>query len=274
MPRIRMTPNFAQQQSHFRFGVQEPKSCGGAQAKIDNLRRELEAIKTQKEEALALQDRLEFYNRAILVSGLIKETCYSFLDLAVSLGSAMLPPPLGKKVELVGNAGMGAMDMAGTVTEYAHGQANGRDIVKTSVGVLNNNLPANDNFQKALQYGTSQNLEIADLLDVTKKGDKEKTQTQVHRTGTNMSLDAVIFQLDTMPDDTPGAKYMKSGVSTVKAAKRYSDALDDALDGYLDEKVGIAEARFAIKQRMRFMVEAAQEKLDKALAEFSHCMVR
>lgn len=274
MPRIRMSSNFELQKSHFRFDVREPKSCSGAQEKIDNLRRQLGAIRTQKEEALALQDRLEFYNRAILVSGLIKETCYSFLDLAVSLGSAVLPPPMGKKVELVGNAGMGAMEMTETGTEYVLGQANGRDVIRTGVGALNKNLPATDNIQKTLQYGTSQNLEMADLMGVAKKGDKEKTRTQVLRTGTNMSLDAVIFQLDTMPDNTPGAKYMKSGVSTVKAAKRYSDALDDALDGYLDEKMGIAETRFAIKQQMRFMVEAAEEKLDKALKDFSHCAIQ
>lgn len=273
MPRIRMTPNFTKQQSYFRFGIQEPKSCGGAQAKIDNLRRQLEAIKKQKEEALAIQDRLEFYNRAILVSSLVKETCYSFLDLAVSIGSAALPSPLAKKVEMVGNTGMGAIDMAGTVTEYAHGQANGRDLVKTGVGALNKILPAKDNVQKALQYGTSQNLEMADLLDVAKKGDKEKTREQVQRSGTNMGLDTAILGFDTMPDDTPGAKRMKAGLSTVKAAKRYSDALDDTLDGYLDEKVGIAESRFAIKQRMRLLVEGAEDKLDKALEEFSHCMI-
>lgn len=274
MPRIKMSPNFSKQQSHFRFNIYEPSTCGGAQAKIDNLRNQLNAIRKQKEEALAIQDRLEFYNRGILIASLIKETSYSFLDLAVSIGSAFLPPPMAKQVELVGNAGMGSIDMATTITEYGHGQASGRDVVKTGVGALNKNLSAQDNIQKAMKYGTSQNLEMIDVLDVAKKGDTEKTRKQVQTAGTNMSMDAVIFQLDIMPDNAPGAKHMKSGIATVKAAKRYGDALEDTFDGYLEEKEGITKARSSIKQRMRRQVEGAQENLDKALKEFSHCMVR
>ena len=38
MPRVKMTPNFEKQQSHFRFNVYEPKSCNDAQEKIDRYR--------------------------------------------------------------------------------------------------------------------------------------------------------------------------------------------------------------------------------------------
>jgi len=274
MPRVRMSSDFRMQQSHFRFGVQEPQSCRGAQEKINNLRRELTAIKKLKEEALAVQDRLEFLNKSLLVAGLIKETCYSFLDLAVSLGSDILPEPLGKKVGIVGNAGMASMEMSETLMEYSLGQSTGGDVLRTSAGALNKALPANSNIDKALQYSTDQNLQMFEVMDVSRKGDTEKTRQAVQTASTNMSLDAVIFQLDTMPENTQGVKYLKSGVSTVKAAKRYNDALETTFDSYLEEKEGISESRFALKQRMRGMVEAAHEKLEKALSEFSHCMVQ
>lgn len=270
MPRVKMTPNFEKQQSHFRFNVYEPKSCNDAQEKIDSLRREIAALKEDRAELLKIQDQAEWVNVALVFAKGIKETSYSFLDLAVALASDTLPEPLAKKVKFTGNAGLGAIEMTETATEVWHGQSNMSDLAQTSAGATLRMADPKGVAGKGAKYLGNQALEMTGAMNAAQKGDSEKTRQGVQKASSNMAMNSVLYELD----NTPGAEDVKSALETANAAKRYGDALEGALDSYLDEKVAIAERKVRIEQQMRKQIDGAVDKLQAALKEFDRCMVR
>lgn len=280
MPRTLMSPNPALQQTYYRFNVYQPQSCSGEAEKVANFRRMLESLKQEKQSFLRQNTRLGRLNKGLLAAKLIKETCYSFLDLTAAFAGDILdkadPTGLsGKKVTLVATAGMGAIDMSQAGAELAYGQGSWGNVIETGTRSTINmgSALADGPVQQSAAYLVNQGVNTYDLG----KGSLGGNTSQVHSAIENMSFDNASFVLEMTKENLSGPAAdgvggLKSALSTVKAARRYGQALDEALEEYRISTEDTQRSRQVIKETMEQSIARIEEALNKAQQAYNRCM--
>ncbi|SUZ31972.1 hypothetical protein ROE7235_01723 [Roseibaca ekhonensis] len=282
MPFAKMSPNPALQQSYFRIQFAEPKQCSGQFEKVANLRRAVDGIKKERQSFLSQNDNLKLLNQGLLVSRLVKETCYSFLDLTGAIAGDVIEAfggakakPYAAKIKLYATGGMAAIDMSEVLSERAFGRGSWGNVVETGIksGVSMAGALANTPTQSAAAYLGTQGVNSYEIGKAGIQGNKKKAI----RSTETLAFDNVLFLLEGIQNEVTGAgreriRALKTATATVKASRRYSAALDDALSEYLETSELANTSRRTVLHSIDQTIQHVEKSLDKALSQYQQCI--
>lgn len=280
MPRTLMSPNPALQQTYYRFNIYQPQTCSGEADKVANIRREIEALKQEKQAYLRENTKLGRLNRGLLAAKLIKETCYSFLDLTAAFAGDILDKVdrtgiSGKKVEIVATSGMASIDMTESLTNLAYGQGSWGNVIETGTRSAINigGSVAEGPAQQTYAYLGGKGMNTYDLGRASLGGSPDQTRQALE----NMSFDNATFVLGTVSeslsgDAADGIGGLSSALKTIKASRRYSQALDEALEEYRLSQEDTQRSRQVIKDNMEHSIARLQSALQEAERAYHRCM--
>ncbi|MCL1629157.1 hypothetical protein M3N55_10475 [Roseibaca sp. V10] len=280
MPRTKMCVNPELQQTYFRFNIYQPQTCTGEAEKVANIRREIGALKEEQQAFLRQNTKLGRLNKGLLVAQLIKETSYSFLDLAAAFAGDVLdkldPTGVsGKNVEIVATAGMSSIDMTESLTNLAYGQGSWGNVIETSTrSTINIGAALADGpTQQAYAYLGTQGMNTYDLGRGSLGGQPDQTRQALE----NMGFDNATYVLGTVSDSLSGnAKTGVSGLNnalkTVKASRRYGQALETALEEYRVSQEDSNRSREVISESIAHSIAKLEAALQEAQNAYLRCM--
>jgi hypothetical protein len=262
------------QATYMRRAIRMPARCESHFDKIENIRKLIASLEEQQAQSAAATKDMEFYNKGILIAGIVQDTSVAFLELAGAILSAADGiVPNAKFGENVSKLGLAAIDTTQSIAEVAYGQGQAGQIAHRTAGSALGVASPGSAQGKAVQHVGKLYHETAGYaLDGTTKTGNAKSVAMRRRT-INMMLDQAKFSADMIKENGyKKAGYVSAALSIVKAANNYDDKLGDRIDQYLDEKVRIEQRRAAQEQYTRQMVRRLTEKLNEALAEMNKCL--
>jgi len=285
MPIVKSSPIPELQQFYFHHEINTPQSCVAEREKLSNIDRQLAALKAHKETFLRQNSDFAFFNSAILAGTLIRETCYSFLDLTSAIAGDILDgvDPSGKtsrKVDITASLGMASIDMSQKMSEYTHGYSTFDDVAeqgaKSMFSVGKSLAPKNDKTVKnALHFGDSA-MQAKGIQRDRRKGKLPANSLKAKRAAEGMAIDQAIFILDGYEDrllgpDKAAMGRLKTGLKLVKAAGRYNQALEDAFESYRQSGEEQKANREIFAKVFQDMIRQSEEKLQEALLVYGNC---
>ncbi len=78
---IKSTANPEVNALYHRNQVATPQSCVDVSGKVSNIRRQIAALDEMTQARMEINRKIAFGNRAILIAGIVQDTCVAFLDL-------------------------------------------------------------------------------------------------------------------------------------------------------------------------------------------------
>lgn len=282
MPTAKMSADPRLQQCHFRSQFMEPKQCSSQFEKIANLRRNLDGIKKERQRFLSENDTLKMVTQGLLIATLVKETCYSFLDLSAAIAEDAIETfggpkakPYVTKIKFVATSGMAAIDMSHAISQKAVGIGSWGGVTETAAtsGVSVVGSLAKGPTQEAAAHAASQ---AVNLYGIGKAGISGNNKTALHGME-DLSFDHVSFLLQGIQNELPGAASqriaaLKVGTETLKAARRYNRALEQALADFQKNSDGARETRSRVVRQMDQIIQSIEKKLETAQREYQSCI--
>lgn len=266
MPSVWLSSDPYVQRVHHKFDIFSPASCGAETVKLENARRQLKALKAERER-LSKKDPKEWRSGAILAATLIKETCYSFIDLAGALAATVMGPG-GKKVEAWSKGLTGVMDMTDALANGKGIEGVGKVAISTGLDLAGSTKAGEAVAVKTSIFKGQQGMNLVGLKEAERAKDKRETGFKMR----SIVYDSGGFVSELAEDGLPQAKYLKSGLAVVKAADRYSMALEKAIDEYFAADLEDLMRRTDLQVRILKEIGVAEQLLQQALDDFSACM--
>lgn len=261
---IPMTPaNFEVSHIYKLNAVKTPQSCVDLSLKVSNIRKKIKSIEDIAAGRLATNDKISGLTKAVLIAGVVQDTCVAFLDMA----GALLPG----KVEKVAKGGVYAITSAETGSELYFGQttktAAAHKMIDATIGMAPSTTPAakvRENIAKT-QSGI-----VGVAISSQNGGDKKAAAKKF---AINASFDKVNLMLDLgNPSDNPMTKKVGIGLKLAQAALNYEMALEKRTDAYWNEKTDLVVQKAEIEMRTSQYVSKLTKELNAALAEFEACV--
>lgn len=242
-----------------------PESCVDLSEKIANVRKQIKILEEHTAARTSSIKQQQFYNKAIFVSTVIRDTSIAFLDMAASL----VPGEVNQWVAKIGSA---SVTTSQTVAESLAGQGTlGEKLHRsfdTVVGLLSPKSSAGI-------AGVAKAQTASNLTNLVKNssGDAETKSREAIKFGVNQSLDNAIstIELAKIGKQAPVLDKVGKGLSTLKVAANYGFNLEAAQDAYFSEVYSLQtqsfDANMAFVQGMRKLTK----DLETALASFEEC---
>lgn len=248
--------------------LQPPTRCATEADKVRNLQNHIAAIQAAHRDMMKANDKIDFGNRAIVVTGLIRDTCVGFLDLAASL----VP---GKAAQNVAKAGSTAVSVADSAGEILAGTADPTTIALRTLGNVNGSLKPTSVGGQIAQLKVKQFTNLAPGVVAGVKGDRVKAQAELQKGTINTLIDTVsasVKAASTAPTD----KYARTvqGLGVVKAALNYNAAVAARLDTYLNDQTANRISRAEFETSHKTQIRRLEEALRAAQREHTICSVR
>lgn len=250
------------------FNLQIPQSCADSSAKIANIRRHIAAAEKLHQELMSIQDKIEFGNKGIVVTGLIRDTCVAFLDLAASILPDRNP---AQGTARIASASVGIGDSLG---EILSGNANWSTIGIRTVDNINSAVQGKSAGAQLAQLKIRQVTDMAPAAVSAAQRDTAKAKAEAQQGAVNTAFDTVsgvIAMGSTAADDNYSS--ISRSLSGVKAAYTYNVAVASRLDTYLQDQTDVAAARAGYVQSYRQQIAKLTNDLRAALSEFERCAV-
>lgn len=249
-----------------RHQIRPPESCVVHAEKIDNIGRHMRALEDTHRELMAIQDRLNFANKAYTFARLVKDTSMAFLDLAGALA--------GGQAGVVGGLGNAAIDTASSISEVTHGQGDAKTIALRSANSIVSNLPAKG---AGGQFGVMSGQQILGMAttvnEMTSAPNLQTAQQKAAQGGVNLLADTIKGVSD-MASTAEGDRFNKIGraAALVKAAYAYDRALNETLEQRLQTEYDIASARQVYIHNNRMVMQRLRRDLTEAQTLLQGCM--
>lgn len=244
--------------------VSSPQSCGHLAKKVTNIRAKIKSIEDIAADRLARNSKISGLNKALLIAGVVQDTCVAFLDLA----AALVPD---ERVQRVAKAGVWSISTAETASQLAYGQT---DMVSASHKTIDSTIGAlspKTTIGKTTQHIAQSHSAIAGVAITDLKGGDTKSEAK--KMMINTAFDKVQFMLDVgNTTDNTIAKKVGSGLGLAKAALNYRMALEKRSKDYWDEQTDLVVDEAETKTRNTIAVRRITTDLNAAIAEFDACV--
>lgn len=253
--------SFATSQNH-RFQLGNSTSCTTQSQRVSLLQRDIDSLEQRANEMLDSLDDQDFYNGAILVSGILKDTCLGILNMAAEI----LPESPAKKTAKIGIA---AIETSGTATELYLGQISKSEaaikLTKTAsdfAGMPDGLAGASLSHVKNTTFG----MAGVAAAGVTRGQDAAKSE------GMNFVVDTTVSQFTLIGQaieqgakgDSKIAGPIGSGVKTaIDVYKRWQE--------FSAEQVRIASSRQSWKASFDKQLSTLKTSLNQALSSLIAC---
>lgn len=266
MSAVWLSRNPQVQRVHHKFDIHEPKGCREENAKLSNISRQMAALR--EEHARLSRKDLNWEGSVILALTLIKETCYSFVDLAGAIAVSALGKTAGKKVQLWSTGLTGIMDMTEAYTSGRGASGVITEATSTSLSLIGKGPAGQSIAGKTTIFKGHQAITILEL----QKASKDKDQREAGYKRRSLFYNSGDFALDLLEEDLPSMKHLRSGIAVVKAVDRYKIAMEKAFDEFLSTEISDNMMRIRKQIEINRRIADIERLLESAQTKFNACM--
>lgn len=251
------------------YRLLEGSSCLTLFEKGENIRRHMRALESANAEMMRIKDRLEFLDKAILVTTLIRDTSYAFLDMA---GAALPGADRVSKPALI------AIDSVTSAGEIRTGQGDAATIaLRTANSVNSLNMPGK--LSNVAQYKAQQALNLAQgAKDMADAKDRATKQMQGNKMSIALMADSVKSWADMAVRDPKNVRdpgRIVGGVAVaIKAAYSYHANVTLAFEQYAKSSEDSAMDRAALLNAHTISMQRLRKAYDESLAALEACRKR
>lgn len=249
-----------------RHQIRQPQTCSVHSEKVDNIRRHMRALEDTHRELLTIQDRLDFANKVYTFGRLVKDSSIAFLDLAGALVSG--------KAGVVAGVGKSAVETAGALSEYAHGQIDGTTLSLRVANSAAANIQPNGAGGQFAAMSARQALGTAQTVDDMRNA---RTHDEAISRGiqgnVNVMADTVkdmANMASTSGSDRPAR--IGRAAALVQSAYNYQNALNETFEQRLQTEYDIASTRQVYLHNNRLAMQRLRKDLNEALGLLETCM--
>lgn len=249
-----------------RHQIRSPQSCTVHTEKLENIRRHMQAIEDTHRELMTIQDRLDFANKVYTFGRLVKDSSIAFLDLAGAL--------VGGKAGLVGSIGNSAIETAGAVSEYAHGQIDGTTLsLRTANAMASAAQPKGAGGQFAAM-SARQALGTANTVNDMRNAPSHEAALASGIQGNVNVMANTVKDMAEMASSAPTDNYAKVGraAALVQAAYNYQNALNQTFEQRLQTEDDIRSTRQVYLHNNRMTMQRLRSQYGEALELLQSCM--
>lgn len=257
----------------YQYNIKQPQSCSDVHEKIKNLQNQLKALEAERRKLISTNRWNVFLSEAVLWTSLVAKTSYAFVDLAGSVGKAVLPKPLGEAVSATSTVATNMFHVAETTGNLMSGNISKHEATAQNIGSFSNilvsTMPSGANKDIA-QFGVDSSTATYSLLNSAFNGGVQDSKAATH----DLAFAHFNFALSSLnTHGVPVAGRIQGAVKTVHAAQKYSDALDKILSDHLSNKEWTRRGKADIQNFYNRKMIEIQKKLDQALQQLEGCML-
>ena len=251
------------------YRLLEGSSCLTLFEKGENIRRHMRALDSANAEMIRIKDRLEFLDKAILVTTLIRDTSHAFLDMA----GAALPG-----ADRVSKPALFAIDGFTSAGELATGQGDAAKIaLRTANSVNSVTMPGK--YSNVAQYKAQQAINLAQgSKDMADAKDRATRQMQGNKMSINLLADSVKSMADMSIKDAKNVRdtgRVVGGVAVaIKAAYSYRVNVTQAFEQYAKSSEDNAMDRASLLNAHTISMQRLRKSYDESLAALEACRKR
>lgn len=251
------------------YRLLEGSSCLTLFEKGENIRRHMRALDSANAEMIRIKDRLEFLDKAILVTTLIRDTSYAFLEMA----GAALPG-----ADRVSKPALFAIDGFTSAGELATGQGDAAKIaLRTANSVNSVTMPGK--YSNVAQYKAQQAINLAQgSKDMADAKDRATRQMQGNKMSINLLADSVKSMADMSIKDAKNVRdtgRVVGGVAVaIKAAYSYHVNVTQAFEQYAKSSEDNAMDRASLLNAHTISMQRLRKSYDESLAALEACRKR